>query len=379
MQKTRVLLVGAGGYGELYVRQLAGSAPETPCEWVGVVDPFAHKSHEWDKIEAAGVPVRDTLEEFYAEREADLTVVSTPIPLHAPQSIAAMEHGSDVLLEKPIAGASDIGREIIAARDRLGRRLFIGYQWCYDGAMLRFKRESDAGRFGKLLRMRSLVLWPRGFDYYARNNWVGRALVNGQPVYDSVSSNATAHYLFNMLWVAGGDFTGAAPVACEAVTARANEIETFDTAAMRFRLENGVEILHIASHAAGRARQQEPMFVYEYENATVCFGCFGEQPGHIVAEFRDGSTLDFGQSILQGEHKLTSVLQALQDPSLPIVCPAEAALRHTTAIELARRAAPEAHVFRNVHAEDGCNQVEGLADLLIDAFKDFALPDLRAL
>ena len=123
MQKTRALLIGAGGYGELYVKQLAAHATEPVCEWVGVVDPFARKSGSWGLIERENVPVFDTPEAFFAEHEADLTVIATPIPLHAPQCIAAMEHGSDVLLEKPIAGSSEIAREIISARDRLQRRL----------------------------------------------------------------------------------------------------------------------------------------------------------------------------------------------------------------------------------------------------------------
>ena len=376
MQKIRILLVGAGGYGELYVRLLAGNELETPCEWVGVVDPYAKRSGEWGRIEAAGVPVYDALDEFYAEHEADLAIISTPIPLHAPQCIAAMEHGSDVLLEKPIAGSSGIAREIIAARDRLQKKLFIGYQWCYDAAMLRFKQASDAGRFGRLRRLRSLVLWPRGFDYYARNNWAGRALVNGQPVYDSVSSNATAHYLFNMLWIAGPDYAGAAPAQCQAVTAKANDVETFDTAGMLFTLENGVEALHLASHAAGTAHKQEPMFVYEYEKAVVRFGGLGELPGHITAEFADGTTEDFGQSVLQGEHKLNQVLKALVDPSLTVICPAEAAVKHTQAIELARQVCPEAKRFARIDREEGGLWVDGLAERMIRAFEDFRLPDL---
>ena len=157
MGKTRILLMGAGGYGAGYVRQLASAPPDADWEWVGVADPYAARSPEWDRIAAAGVPVFDTPEAFYAASAADLAVIVTPIPLHAPQCITAMEHGSDVLLEKPIAGSTETAKTIIDARDRLGRRLFLGYQWCYDPVMHRLKDAADRGDFGRPVRMRSLA------------------------------------------------------------------------------------------------------------------------------------------------------------------------------------------------------------------------------
>ena len=376
MGSIRVLLAGAGGYGAGYVRQLAQHPGDMDYRWVGVVDPYARRSEAWELICREGIPVYDTMEAFFAEQEADLAVIVTPIPLHAPQSITAMEHGCDVLLEKPIAGSTALGQEIIAAREKTGRRLFLGYQWCYDDAMLRLKTASDRGDFGRPLRMRSLVLWPRDDVYYGRNNWAGRALIDGQPVYDSVSSNATAHYLFNMLWLAGAGWQGAAPMACQAVTARANDIETFDTAAMRFAMPGGTEVLHIASHAAGRENQQEPMFLYEYEDAVIRFGGHGLLPGSITAEYRDGRRQDFGVSVLGGENKLRRVLEACRDPGLPVICPAEAALQHTRAIELAREADPAPRVFRDVQRDGGYVWVPGLAERLRAAYDSFELPDL---
>ena len=374
MNRIKVLLVGAGSYGSLYARQLAENKMDVAYDWVGVVDPFVEKSAAHSQIKEKNIPVFVSIQEFYEKNMADLAIIATPTFLHAEQSIYSMKHGSHVLLEKPIAGTIEFAEQIIAVQKETGKRLMLGYQWCYDDAMLHLKQLSDSGSLGRLKRMRSLVLWQRSHNYY-NSGWNGRIMANGVPVYDCISSNGGSHFLFNMLWLAGKDYGCEVPESCDVFLARANQIETFDTAVMRFHLKGGAELLHVASHAAGVEHEQEPMFFYEYENAEVSFGEFGRNGGHILIRFRNGERMDLGESDTGSERKLEWALQSVYDLSKTNICPAEAALVQLRAIDMARRVMPEAHVFPNVTNDGKYTWVEGLADQLIHCYSNFCLPD----
>ena len=158
MKELKLLLVGVGGYAASYINELKLRGAAGGLKIEGAVDPYAEKANEYQTLCDMGVSFYNTLDEFYAEHTADLAIISTPIPLHAPQAIYCMEHGSNVLCEKPIAGAIADAQRMMEARDRTGKILAIGFQWCYDPAMLAFKKDVQAGLFGELLSMRAIVL-----------------------------------------------------------------------------------------------------------------------------------------------------------------------------------------------------------------------------
>ena len=215
----------------VYVEELLRSPRLADVQLVGAVDPFAGASRCAAELTAAGVPFYDTLEAFYAARAADLAVVSTPTQRHAEQAVYAMRQGSHVLIEKPLAATGALAQQMLDARDQTGRILAVGFQWCYDPAMLRLKADVDAGRLGRPLLLRALVLWPRDRAYFQRGmGWAGKKYgADGAPIFDCVASNATAHYLENMLWLTGRGYEGAAVTTLEARTARVNDIEMYDT------------------------------------------------------------------------------------------------------------------------------------------------------
>jgi len=70
-----------------------------------------------------------------ADGEVDAIINSTPDPFHKDVSIAAMESGLDVLVEKPIALAASDAEEMIAVAKRKSRILMVGYMKRYDPIM----------------------------------------------------------------------------------------------------------------------------------------------------------------------------------------------------------------------------------------------------
>jgi predicted dehydrogenase len=282
-----VVLVGLGGYGEVYLEAVLDDPRGAGCRIGGGVDPYPERCRRLADLEARAVPIYATMEDFYRKHQADLAVVSSPIHLHADHACAALEAGSHVLLEKPAAGSTADVDRMIAARNRAGRFVAVGFQWSFAESVLALKADILRGRLGRPVHGRSLTLWPRTEAYYGRNDWAGRRRdAAGRWILDSPANNAMAHHLHNLLFLTGDAMDQSAePLLMEARLARANQIETFDTAAIRVATDGGADILFLASHAIGEDEAADPRFTLELEDGTVTYPG-GTQP--MTARHRDG-------------------------------------------------------------------------------------------
>ena len=90
-----IVLVGIGGYGNSYVKDLLEGEPKEGVRIVGAVDPNPAGCRYLDQIKQLEIPIYESLEEFYANQRADLAIISSPSHLHAPQTILAI-NGSNV-------------------------------------------------------------------------------------------------------------------------------------------------------------------------------------------------------------------------------------------------------------------------------------------
>jgi predicted dehydrogenase len=75
---------------------------------------------------------------------------------HAPIAIAAAERGLHVFTEKPMCFSVAEGKAMVAAAERAGIRLMVGYPKRYDPAYARFAEEVGGIRDGRLLRVTTL-------------------------------------------------------------------------------------------------------------------------------------------------------------------------------------------------------------------------------
>lgn len=377
MKPMRILLVGIGGYAVVYVDALAKGAAAHNAVVAGIVDPYAEKSPKYELARTLTSAFYNSVEEFFADNEADLAIIGTPIPLHAPQAIFCMEHGAHVLTEKPIAGTLGDAQRMTEVRDRTGRILAVGFQWCYDPAMLAFRRDAQAGLFGELLSAKGLVLWPRDTAYYTRTSgWAGKKYDKaGNPIFDSVASNATAHYLENILWITGREVTD-----IQAVTARANPIETYDTIALTARAGR-TELFYTASHAAGRDNTVNPVFEYVFEKGVASYRGLGYDGCELIVRLNDGTEKNYGITRSNTDNhscpKLWSVVDSIRTGA-PLCCSAEDAMLHTRVLEAVHTMIPESYVFPadQVRNDEGMYWVPGLAETLKKCFEERTLPTL---
>lgn len=372
---TRVLLAGIGGYGNTYVNALLDHGAAHHATLAAAVDPAPQSCKRLAELTAAGVPVFADIDAALATVPADLVVLSTPISLHAPHAVAALDRGLNVLCEKPLCASTGDVRAMLAARRQSGRLVAIGYQWSFSDAVLALKQDILSGRLGAPRRLRTIVLWPRALDYYGRNAWAGRLRdAQGRWVLDSPVNNATAHYLHNMLFLTGRSLDRSLePDALTAELYRANAIETYDTAALRLKGPDGIDIAFYVSHAVDQALN--PVCRFEFEKAVVTYG--GTDGNRFVARFTNGETRDYGAPE-QTDRKLWTTLECLRTGA-PVPCGIEAASPHVACVLAAQASSavtvcPPALVHTSPHAESRLVHIDGIGAMLQQCYDRMALP-----
>ena len=186
MNSVRIVLISVGMFGRAYIEEM--TRRDVGGEIVGIVEPSEEAIRRCPTIAEKGWPVFRTVEEFYAAHTADLAIIVSPIHLHTQMTIYCMQHGSHVLCEKPLCLTREDALRMADCSRKTGKFLAVGYQLNYNRDVLAMKKDILAGRFGKPLRLRVMHAYSRGAAYYARNNWAGHILFNGNEVTDTAEA-----------------------------------------------------------------------------------------------------------------------------------------------------------------------------------------------
>ncbi len=371
-----IVLSAVNGYGHYYLKSLLEDFRPGKIQIAGIVDPDPENSELFSRVQEMNIPVFSRIEDFYAAgNSAELAVISSPLQFHASQSIIALKNGSNVLSEKPGGITVDNKLELIYTRNLSGKFLMIGYQWCYSQAIQELKSDLMDKVFGDVVRFKTLCLWPRGEEYYLRNDWAGRIKdKKDNPVFDSPANNAMAHFLHNLLYLAG-DKSGlsAAPDKITFEVYRNNNIENYDTIVCRIKTHNGIDILNYFSHAV--SENYGPEFELEFESLRV-----KSDPvtGEICA-FNQGKKIkSYGAP--DTEHpflKLFLAVQAVRETHKDI-SGIESTIPQTVCISSIQEAIDEVAEFpenlKKYRKKDKLNYVSGLNKILKKCYEKNILP-----
>lgn len=375
---VNVVLVGAGGYGDFYLRTLRTEAADHQVKLVGVVDPTINGSPLATALQEAKISLYQELATALQREAVHLVVIAAPIHWHAPYTQIALAHGATVLCEKPLCATLQEATQLLAAQQQAGRFVAVGYQWSFSAAIGALKADILAGRLGAPRRFKATVLWPRTATYYTRNNWAGRLrMPDGRWVLDSPVSNATAHYLHNLFYLLGDRRESSAhPVTVQAELYQANLIQNCDTAALRCTTANGVEILYYASHAIPETAG--PRFHLEFDDAVVTYDTTNAgptSPDAIVAQFKTGHRHSYGFPFADEARKLWQSVAAVRGGA-PVACDLLAATAHVRAINGMHESMPIIHRFPAalIQQQGELTWVSGLQTALATCYEKNCLP-----
>jgi predicted dehydrogenase len=321
-----IVLVGAGGMGLCYLKALFEEFSPSKVHLLGVVEPYPEMSVSITELRKNRITTYPALREFYdAHSEVDLAIIASPMHHHVPQSCQAIERGSHVLCEKPLAATVQDARRLITGSFSSDLWVKIGYQWSFSEAIRALKKDIIQGRYGKALRLKTLCFWPRDLLYFQRNDWAGKKKnADGHWVLDSPANNAMAHFLHNAFYILGEHpHLSATPREVTAELYRAYPIDNYDTVACRIWTVDGTEILFYASHST--FEKMGPMFFCEFEKGHVSYG---EEGSTVVAVTRDGDETNYGSPEKDPFRKLFDAVSAVHTPR-PVVCGPQAAFPQT--------------------------------------------------
>lgn len=367
-------LVGIGGMGYYYLKELLKNYYPQKVFIQGAVDPYPERSELYPELKRLDIPVFSSLEDLYLRRpNPELTVISSPIHCHVGQSSLALQNGSHVLCEKPLSTAVQDADALIRLESKSKNWILIGYQWSFSDAIQSLKKDVLKGSFGSPQRFKTLCLWHRDLYYYHRCDWAGKIKTpEGIWILDSPANNAMAHFLHNLLYLAGNEqYSSSSPVEITAEAYRAYPIENYDTVVCRVLTQNSIEILFYASHAV--KDDAGPMFQLEFTDAEVSFD---HSIGIIKAVGKNGKVKKYGSPDLFPMKKLEYAINAVRKRA-PILCGPEAARAQTLSINGIQESIPGIIDFPDSmidKTQKNSRDVSGLENMLMRCYTNNMLP-----
>ena len=198
--KLRVGIVGAGRIFDLHA---PGYLDNADAEVVSICD----IDRNWLEQRKPLFPDATATTEFedLLDRDLDLIEILTPHPLHKEMTIAALEAGAHVSVQKPMAMTTECCDEMIAASARSGQHLKVFENFVFYPPLVRAKELLLAGAIGKPLQIRTKVVvgdragaWQVPVQTNAWRHELNRQGQGGPLVFDHGH-----HLLATILWLFG--------------------------------------------------------------------------------------------------------------------------------------------------------------------------------
>jgi predicted dehydrogenase len=225
-REVRIGVLGLGAIAQVVHLPILSQMPGVRLVAVCDVD------HAKARMIAArfGIPrVPQNDEQVFRSDDLDAIVICTPSHLHHSQSIAALQSGKHVLVEKPLALDADSAAKVIAAAETSGRALMVAMNNRYRPDAAALYPFARGGELGEIFLVRGA--WLNRKVRVLRPTWRHRrATAGGGALMDlGVQTIDLALWLLN--------FPQVASVTCH--THQGEGLDVEDTAAMLFRLKNG--------------------------------------------------------------------------------------------------------------------------------------------
>ena len=190
---VKFAVVGCGHIGKRHA-EMVRRHPE--AELVALCDV---RTQEETGTEGYEVPYFTDLEQMLTEvRGIDVVNVCTPNGLHAPQSLAALEHRKHVVCEKPMALTKADCEKVIYKALQVHRTVFGVMQNRYSPPSAWLKEVVEGGLLGEVFLVQVNCYWNRDDRYYKAGTWKGSSDLDGGTLFTQFS-----HFIDILYWLFG--------------------------------------------------------------------------------------------------------------------------------------------------------------------------------
>lgn len=223
MKKLNVGIIGAGRIGQVHAKSITYHIPQAKI--VAISDIYYEGAKR--VAESLGIPnVYEDYHEILNNPEIDAVLICSSTDTHADIAVEAAEAGKHIFCEKPVDLTVAKIKKVIAAVEKAGVKLQIGFNRRYDHNFAEIKRLANDGKLGKLqtIKITSRDPEPPSIDYVK---------VSG-----GIFLDMTVHD-FDMARFIGGEVEEVYANAAVTVDEAIGEAGDVDTALIALKFKNG--------------------------------------------------------------------------------------------------------------------------------------------
>lgn len=132
--------------------------------------------------------------------EIELVAIATDSGVHAEIALYCINHGVNVIVEKPMAMSMADADEIVKRSKETGVKVSVCHQNRFNIAIQEMRHALEGGRFGRLSHGSINVRWNRGKDYYDQASWRGKWASDGGCLF-----NQCIHGIDLLRWMMGDE------------------------------------------------------------------------------------------------------------------------------------------------------------------------------
>ena len=138
--------------------------------------------------------------QMLAENDITLASIATESGIHAEIALYCIDHGVNVIIEKPMAMNMDDAEEIVRRSEEKGVKVAACHQNRFNVAIQQMRKALEAGRFGKISHGSIHVRWNRDHSYYDQASWRGTWAQDG-----GCLMNQCIHGIDLLRWMMGDE------------------------------------------------------------------------------------------------------------------------------------------------------------------------------
>ena len=231
MPKTlRAVQIGIGGMGRGHFQRIVDNPR---FEVVAACDAYPNRPDVKQSVALAKerkIPFYRDYEKMLGAVEADAAFVATPHHWHRPMTVACLERGMGVFVEKPPTCDIADADAMLAAARKAKLPVSVGFNPTANGATIALKNHVARGDLGQVRGVVVVLNDWRADEYYRRNHWAGRRRVEGKWARDGVMYNQASHSIAAGLYLATNKPFPALAVGTSARSGlyRAHKVRTFE-------------------------------------------------------------------------------------------------------------------------------------------------------
>lgn len=229
--------------------------------------------------------------EMLAKEKPELVAIATESGKHAQIALDCMDHGCNLIIEKPIALSITDADRIIEKSDKLGLKVCACHQNRFNKSIQKIREAVDKNRFGRMFYGTAHIRWCRDHEYYDRADWRGTWEQDGGAL-----MNQCIHNIDLLRWMMGDEIEEVV-----GMTDRLHHdyIEAEDLGIALIKFKNGSYGIVEGTTNVYPRNLEETLYLFG-EKGTVKAG---GQSVNIIEEWRFSDMLDDPEEVKQRFHE----------------------------------------------------------------------------